>query len=174
MEQDRTPAVLPHHSDLARQTPDQPRNGGRTDRLHHDQDRSDGAMRARYARLPEGHQGQLTPRWRPSISRATHSIRNGIIRSHREHHLKRLSLGVALALLANDRFSEGDCASAPGDPGILSRARHGRGIPLVGADRSRKRQRPGCGGARGLAEVPRHRADLAHHGRDPATPFSSC
>ena len=42
----------------------------------------------------------------------------------------------------------------------LSRARHGRGIPLVGADRSRKCQRAGCGGARGTMQTfLRHRAD---------------
>ena len=45
VEQDRASTVLPHHPDLARQTLDQPRNSGRTDRLHHDQNRPDGAMR---------------------------------------------------------------------------------------------------------------------------------
>src|SRR5208282_2318804 len=58
MEQDRAPAVLPHHPDLARQAPDQPRNRGRTDCLDHDPDRSDGALRTGYTELPEGHQGQ--------------------------------------------------------------------------------------------------------------------
>ena len=55
---DRTPAVLPHHSDMARQAIDQPRNRGRTDCLHHDHDWPDRPMRAGYTQLPEGHQGQ--------------------------------------------------------------------------------------------------------------------
>src|SRR5271168_2184743 len=51
-------AILPHHSDLAGQTPDQPRDSGGTDRLHHDQDRPDGSLRTGYTHLPKGHQGQ--------------------------------------------------------------------------------------------------------------------
>jgi hypothetical protein len=58
MEQDRAPAVLPYHSDLARHTTDQPVGGGGADRLHDHQDRFDRSMRTRQPHLPQGDQGQ--------------------------------------------------------------------------------------------------------------------
>jgi tetratricopeptide (TPR) repeat protein len=67
---------------------------------------------------------------------------------------------LAMGLLVNDRFKE---AIAQAKLAIAAP----RGIPLVGADRSRKRRWAGRGGACGLAEVPCHPAELAHHGRDP-------
>lgn len=53
----RTPAVLPHHADLARAAADRPPRRGRTDRRDYDQDRAQGRQRARHAHLREGRQG---------------------------------------------------------------------------------------------------------------------
>src|SRR5580693_2483707 len=58
MEQDRAPAVLPHHAELARPAADGSPCCGRVDRGDDHQDRSEGRKRARHAQLPEGHQGE--------------------------------------------------------------------------------------------------------------------
>ena len=47
VEQDRAPAVLPHHAELARQTSRQPRCSGRVDRRDDDQNRAQGRVCAR-------------------------------------------------------------------------------------------------------------------------------
>src|SRR4029077_191005 len=58
VEQNRAPAVLPHHADLARKTAGQPGSRGRTDRIHNDQIRPGRALRTGHVRLSEGNQGQ--------------------------------------------------------------------------------------------------------------------
>ena len=73
---------------------------------------------------------------------------------------------LAMGLLVNDRFPEAIAQARLAIGEYPQRPAVSRN-PLVGADRSRKRQWAGRGGACGLAEVPRHSADLAHHGRDP-------
>jgi error-prone DNA polymerase len=58
VEQDRAPNVLPHHAELARTAAGEPGHRDRVDRQDHDQDRSQGRMRARRALLREGHPHQ--------------------------------------------------------------------------------------------------------------------
>jgi hypothetical protein len=58
VEQDRAPAVLPHHAELAWSAAYKPSCRGRVDRRHDDQDRSESRERARHAHLPQRHQGQ--------------------------------------------------------------------------------------------------------------------
>ena len=58
VEQDRAPAVLPYHRELAWHAADEPPGGRRAHRIYHDQDWLDGAVRTRHADLPKGHQGQ--------------------------------------------------------------------------------------------------------------------
>ena len=58
MEQDRAPAVLPHHAELARPAAHRSPCRRRTDRRDNDQDRSESRERPRHAQLPERHKGQ--------------------------------------------------------------------------------------------------------------------
>src|SRR6516165_6282427 len=58
VEQDRAPAVLPHHHELARPAADQPRRHRLRDRRHHHPRRPDRARRTRPRQLPRGGQGQ--------------------------------------------------------------------------------------------------------------------
>ena len=58
VEQDRAPAVLPHHAELARPAARHSPRRGRADRRHHDQDRVESRQRARHAHIPQGHPGQ--------------------------------------------------------------------------------------------------------------------
>ena len=55
VEQDRAPAVLPHHAELARPAAEEPHGRGAVDRRHH-QDRPQGRVRSRRAHLREGPQ----------------------------------------------------------------------------------------------------------------------
>ena len=73
VEQDRAPAVLPHHPELARPAADQPPGRGRTDRRHHDQDRSEGRCELDTRTYPKGIKVS-EPRWPASTSPATLSI----------------------------------------------------------------------------------------------------
>jgi Rhodopirellula transposase DDE domain len=54
VEQDRAPAVQPHHHELARPTPGKPRRRRQPHRRHHHSDRPDRASRTRPRRLPKG------------------------------------------------------------------------------------------------------------------------
>src|SRR6266700_2281293 len=65
VEQDRAPAVLPHHAELARQAARKSPCRGRVDRCNDDQNRFESRKRARYAQLPEGHPGQQRRDERP-------------------------------------------------------------------------------------------------------------
>jgi hypothetical protein len=58
VEQDRAPAVFPHHPQLARSTADQPRGRGQHDRRHPDPYRVAGARRTRHGQLPSGQVGE--------------------------------------------------------------------------------------------------------------------
>ena len=58
VEQDRAPAVLSHHPELARPAADRSPRRRRIDRRDNDQDRTEGRVRARHAHLPKGHQSQ--------------------------------------------------------------------------------------------------------------------
>ena len=58
VEQNRAPAVLPHHAELARPAAHGSPCRGRVDRRDDDQNRSDRRERTRHAQLSEGHQGQ--------------------------------------------------------------------------------------------------------------------
>ena len=65
VEQDRAPAVLPHHAELARPAADRSCRRRRADRRDDDQSRPENRVRARHADLPEGHQGQRRRDGRP-------------------------------------------------------------------------------------------------------------
>jgi hypothetical protein len=65
VEQDRAPAVLPHHAELAGQAARKSPCRGRVDRCNDDQNRFESRKRARYAQLPEGHPGQQRRDERP-------------------------------------------------------------------------------------------------------------
>src|SRR5271166_408456 len=56
VEQDRAPHVLPHYPELARHASRQPPRGHRTDRKHHDENRSQNPLRTRSQPLSQGHQ----------------------------------------------------------------------------------------------------------------------
>src|SRR5208283_3325164 len=56
VEQDRAPHVLPHYPELARHASRQPPRGHRTDRKHHDENRSQNPLRTRSRPLSQGHQ----------------------------------------------------------------------------------------------------------------------
>ena len=58
VEQDRAPAVLSHHPELARPAADRSPRRRQIDRRDNDQDRTEGRLRARHAHLPKGHQSQ--------------------------------------------------------------------------------------------------------------------
>jgi len=58
VEQDRAPAVLSHHPELARPAADRSPRRRRINRRDNDQDRTEGRLRARHAHLPKGHQSQ--------------------------------------------------------------------------------------------------------------------
>jgi hypothetical protein len=58
VEQDRAPAVLPHHAELARPPAHRSPRGRRAYRGDDDQERPQGRQRPRHAQLPEGHQNQ--------------------------------------------------------------------------------------------------------------------
>ena len=53
VEQDRAPAVLPHHPELARPAAGQPRGHRRPDRRHHHRHRPDRPRRTRHRHLPD-------------------------------------------------------------------------------------------------------------------------
>ncbi len=58
MEQDRASHVLPHHAELARDATPQPPHRHRTDRQHHDENRSQNPLRTTIATpIQRGHQG---------------------------------------------------------------------------------------------------------------------
>ena len=57
MEQDRASHVLPHHPELARYAAPQPPHRHRTDRQHHDENRTENSLRTGSQRLSKGHQG---------------------------------------------------------------------------------------------------------------------
>src|SRR4029077_8331538 len=61
VEQDRAPAVLSYHAELARPAADGPPCRGRVDRRDHDQDRSQSRKYPRHPQLSQGHQGQQSP-----------------------------------------------------------------------------------------------------------------
>ena len=58
VEQDRAPVVLPHHDELARAAPDQPRGGRQPDRLHPYPHRTARGRRLGHQHLPAGRVGQ--------------------------------------------------------------------------------------------------------------------
>jgi hypothetical protein len=58
VEQDRAPAVLPHHAELARPAAHRSARRGRVDRGDDDQDRPESRKCTRHPHLPEGHQDQ--------------------------------------------------------------------------------------------------------------------
>src|SRR6266849_6368859 len=58
VEQDRAPAVLPHHAELARPAADGSPCRSRADRRDDDQSRPESRKRTRHTQLPEGHQDQ--------------------------------------------------------------------------------------------------------------------
>jgi len=61
VEQNRTPAVLPYHAELARPAAHGSVGRGRVDRRHHHKGRSESRECPRYAQLPAGHKGQQSP-----------------------------------------------------------------------------------------------------------------
>ena len=87
-----------HHPELARQAADQPPGHRRADRHHHDQDRAEGPLRDRHARLIRKASRSASRRWPTSTSTATHSTPSGTTRSRPD----RLD-----AVIVGRRLSEG-------------------------------------------------------------------
>src|SRR5208337_5005564 len=95
VEQDRASHVLPHHAELARDATPQPPHRHRTDRQHHDENRSQNPLRTRSQHLSKGHQGlgrgngdpQHDPRLIPSRMELQHlaevSRNEAIVFGHR-------------------------------------------------------------------------------------------
>src|SRR4051794_23069223 len=65
MEYDRAPHVLSYQRELAGHAPDQPTDGGRTDRQHPHQDGAEHPLRTRHQVLPQGDQGARRGDGRP-------------------------------------------------------------------------------------------------------------
>ena len=77
VEQDRAPHVLPHYPELARHASRQPPRGHRTDRKHHDENRSQNPLRTRSQPLSQGHQDLRRANGDTQHKAAIPSIQNG-------------------------------------------------------------------------------------------------
>ena len=78
MEQDRTPPVLVHQPELAREALGQLSRDRRSDRRDNDKNRPEGPLRTRHQQLSQRHRHLAKPKWRTSISNALISTANGI------------------------------------------------------------------------------------------------
>ena len=84
VEQDRAPAVLQHHTELARPAAGEPGRGDRANKQDHNQDRPHRRVRPNDSPPTRKASGSRRPRCASSPSRATRSILNGTTRSSQD------------------------------------------------------------------------------------------